>query len=626
MRAASSSSTWQLRRRRRIEAELTALRRENAALRAENETLRRTAAPPTTVSAAPVEGKLQLKSSGGVLGQKWRSLSFAFEAGKGEMSYRAEGTAVPMATVHVVAAHAIADRPGKRPHRVDFAVAGAKKPLSVAAPSAEEALRWVASVHPAGAKDALVADLRREVASLRTAVAAATAKEQRHAKEQQRQEQQRRRQQEQQQRRLQRSDTAVARRKDKTAKAENRQELVAALVRKEKIYAVLTFFLEDLLQLLVSGYVALTTEGVDPVMAFSVGGSLVAAVLVMYRAYSMAAYALARSPQEKALRRLFKQLGGRKWRRQQNWRKDTRKTPLGEWHGVTVDGDGNVVALQLAQNRLEGDFDAWARRNLGKLPKLALCNVSGNPKLEGVSASVGALEARGDGVAGKSFIQAAEAEALRAAGLSLAELEAAGFSAAELTAAGFYKNCRFAKAEGDAFDDQGALYHIGTKGGTQPYANPYGAGSVLASMSSVGKSGSNPKRLTEHRHGSYVHNYTHDKPGQWVAVDLGASHRLVADHYALRHDNGGGQHLRSWIMEGSDDGRTWQPLREHANDESLGAGRSNMAVAAWALDGAAVGGRSFRHFRVRQTGKNANDSDALCCAGIELYGRLATSE
>ena len=51
-----------------------------------------------------------------------------------------------------------------------------------------------------------------------------------------------------------------------------------------------------------------------------------------------------------------------------------------------------------------------------------------------------------------------------------------------------------------------------------------------------------------------------------------------------------------------------------------------MAVAAWALDGAAVGGRSFRHFRVRQTGKNAGGNDQLLCAGIELYGRLATSE
>ena len=45
-----------------------------------------------------------------------------------------------------------------------------------------------------------------------------------------------------------------------------------------------------------------------------------------------------------------------------------------------------------------------------------------------------------------------------------------------------------------------------------------------------------------------------------------------------------------------------------------------------ALDGAAVGGRSFRHFRVRQTGKAADGWDNLCCTGIELYGRLATSE
>jgi hypothetical protein len=51
-----------------------------------------------------------------------------------------------------------------------------------------------------------------------------------------------------------------------------------------------------------------------------------------------------------------------------------------------------------------------------------------------------------------------------------------------------------------------------------------------------------------------------------------------------------------------------------------------MGVAAWALDGAAVGGRAFRHFRVRQTGKNSGIQDRLRCTGIELYGRLATIE
>jgi hypothetical protein len=140
-------------------------------------------------------------------------------------------------------------------------------------------------------------------------------------------------------------------------------------------------------------------------------------------------------------------------------------------------------------------------------------------------------------------------------------------------------------------------------------------------MSSV-QSGVDPKMLTEHRHDSAVINFTQNKPGQWAAVDLGASHRLVLDHYALRADQFN-WYLRSWILEGSNDADTWQPLREHKNDASLAG---SMAVAAWALDGAAVGGRSFRHFRVRQTGKNAYPTDHLNCAGIELYGRLATSE
>jgi len=182
----------------------------------------------------------------------------------------------------------------------------------------------------------------------------------------------------------------------------------------------------------------------------------------------------------------------------------------------------------------------------------------------------------------------------------------------------------FERAEGDAFDERGVLFHLGTKGGTQPYANPHGGDSgVVASMSSVGGNSSDPKRLTEHRHGSAVLNYTIDSPGQWAAVDLGASHRLVLDHYALRADENSGYHMLSWILEASNDADTWQPLREHKNDASLAG---SMAVAAWALDGAAVGGRSFRHFRVRQTGKNAFGKDDLHCAGIELYGRLATSE
>jgi hypothetical protein len=119
-----------------------------------------------------------------------------------------------------------------------------------------------------------------------------------------------------------------------------------------------------------------------------------------------------------------------------------------------------------------------------------------------------------------------------------------------------------------------------------------------------------------------VNNYTANTPDSWMAVDLGAAHLLVPDHYALRTD-AQSHKLRHWVLEGSADGAAWSVLRAHANDSSL---TGAMGVAAWALDGVAVGGRAFRHFRVRQTGKNSQSNDYLMCAGIELYGRLATIE
>ena len=186
--------------------------------------------------------------------------------------------------------------------------------------------------------------------------------------------------------------------------------------------------------------------------------------------------------------------------------------------------------------------------------------------------------------------------------------------------------CRFERAEGSAFDTGGVLYHLGTAGGACAYANPHGgAAGVVVSLSSVGGDGSEPKRFVQHDHGGDVYNHTAHTPDSWMAVDLGAAHRLVPDHYALRATlyNDGTHKPRHWVLEGSVDSAAWSVLRAHANDSSC---NRKMGVAAWALDGAAVGGRAFRHFRVRQTGKCSSGHDHLMCAGIELYGRLATIE
>jgi hypothetical protein len=42
-------------------------------------------------------------------------------------------------------------------------------------------------------------------------------------------------------------------------------------------------------------------------------------------------------------------------------------------------------------------------------------------------------------------------------------------------------------------------------------------------------------------------------------------------------------------------------------------------VAAWEVEGI---NQAYRHFRIRMTGENSNYNHMLCCAGIELWGRL----
>ena len=159
-----------------LRAENEALRREIAQLRARNEELEEQAPAAPTAPAAPaapaepVRGVLQKKSKAGVLG-RWEACFFAFDPSAGELRYfaGADDSGDPAGTATVLCANSIPDRPGMRPNRIDIIVAGSKDPLSVAASAPEEKARWVAAVHPASgdAKDAMIADLRLQLAGLR---------------------------------------------------------------------------------------------------------------------------------------------------------------------------------------------------------------------------------------------------------------------------------------------------------------------------------------------------------------------------------------------------------------------------------------------------------------------------
>ena len=62
------------------------------------------------------------------------------------------------------------------------------------------------------------------------------------------------------------------------------------------------------------------------------------------------------SPQRAALLALYQATGGENWHRNTNWGDATK--PLGEWYGVTTDGQGQVIGLDLRNNQLTGALPA----------------------------------------------------------------------------------------------------------------------------------------------------------------------------------------------------------------------------------------------------------------------------
>ena len=78
--------------------------------------------------------------------------------------------------------------------------------------------------------------------------------------------------------------------------------------------------------------------------------------------------------------------------------------------------------------------------------------------------------------------------------------------------------------------------------------------------------------------------------------------------------------MRTWVLEGSRDGKEWFTLINHVNDEALTKG---YAAATWKIKDVST---PYRCLRVRQTGKNSAGKDSLRLCGFEVYGQLVLNE
>jgi hypothetical protein len=113
--------------------------------------------------------------------------------------------------------------------------------------------------------------------------------------------------------------------------------------------------------------------------------------------------------------------------------------------------------------------------------------------------------------------------------------------------------------------------------------------------------------------GTYSFFRSENKPGQWICLDF-KTVRIEPTHYTIRTGKLG--HLKSWAVEGSDDGVSWTEIDRRENNSDLSRWG---AVKTFAISQSV----SFKRIRLCQTGLNFSGSNSLALEAFEVFGAVA---
>jgi hypothetical protein len=111
-------------------------------------------------------------------------------------------------------------------------------------------------------------------------------------------------------------------------------------------------------------------------------------------------------------------------------------------------------------------------------------------------------------------------------------------------------------------------------------------------------------------------NYFHsaNSVNQWLCYDF-RSRRVRLSHYSIRSFSGN-YYPRSWVIEGSLDGRNWSQIDRQEGNTKLDAQHPTGTFAVTECD-------AYRFIRLRQTGRNSGSSQYLIVVAFELFGYLS---
>ena len=179
------------------------------------------------------------------------------------------------------------------------------------------------------------------------------------------------------------------------------------------------------------------------------------------------------------------------------------------------------------------------------------------------------------------------------------------------------------------FDENGALYYLGTKGKKYQYRNPHELNIVTAFASSISKG-----QISDFVGRNLVNLRTENEESSFLGVDLGENRTLVPTAYSIRNRNSSTHVMLCWNLEASNDKIHFEILdtRIFSNEENpqihqrLERERNLLkepgCTSTWGISKKIKEKfpEGFRYFLIKQIDKNSNGSYNLTNSGFELYG------
>jgi hypothetical protein len=115
---------------------------------------------------------------------------------------------------------------------------------------------------------------------------------------------------------------------------------------------------------------------------------------------------------------------------------------------------------------------------------------------------------------------------------------------------------------------------------------------------------------------SHTDYCSQDSPNQWICLQFNL-HHVTITHYSIRSFGHATfqAHPKSWVLEGSNDGKNWIELDRRTNDAQL---NGQLMVVGYDVTNSAL----CCFIRLRQIDKNHDGTDFLVLSALELFGLI----